>query len=552
MQKIYEGLARRDDVNTTHYHQQETRSNLLERDRENYSSVVSSIPAVRPSDSGVFGGCGELGPTPTTQFKIGEQNPDSFNKEESLCPVRLDIEIDGIRIRDNFTWNVQETSITPEKFAEILCEDLNLPLPHANFATQIARAIHDHLDEFYDHQPTIYQVNEQMQDGSMETRYVSWERRVAIKLDITIDGVSLVDQFEWDINGSQNPELFADHLVSELGLCPEFREPEIEKVEKDKERDARFGNLDSKDILTLGQDGRGGKQIEAEELYQIVNFRERFELPFLRDYKALNKEDSHLKFSNKMHGIPQLSMECDERQGRIRPGLSDTQASAAVAENEGGSATAFDSRRVEIVKFVTWKCTNCSASPAKTSIIRNGPSGPRTLCDACGIYYARHGSLPATGRSLKELNPGENGKSEESLVKERTTDCSEPNTTKSEQDSTGKIRDEIQPPSVQPPPKRQRKSPVPYPYPQPVTPMSLSPVKIIEPRKNTNRGRGRPPASSTLRLAHSSSGIQPGSISQTASPLPSHQGISAQGGSMLASYDPNSTPVSSPKAYGAE
>jgi SWI/SNF-related matrix-associated actin-dependent regulator of chromatin subfamily B protein 1 len=44
-----------------------------------------------------------------------------------------------------------------------------------------------------------------------------------IKLDIRIDDIVLTDQFEWDINNSNNsPEIFAKTLCADLGLGSEF------------------------------------------------------------------------------------------------------------------------------------------------------------------------------------------------------------------------------------------------------------------------------------------------------------------------------------------
>ncbi|CAG8686047.1 519_t:CDS:2, partial [Scutellospora calospora] len=102
------------------------------------------------------------------------------------------------------------------------------------------------------------------------------ELRILIKIDVTVGNISLVDQFEWDINCQKNdPELFAEILTTELGhpfdgspiqdddlrqnflppvtniirredaveqhtpLLVELTEAEIEKIEKDRERDAR-------------------------------------------------------------------------------------------------------------------------------------------------------------------------------------------------------------------------------------------------------------------------------------------------------------------------
>ncbi|AWP00610.1 putative protein SCAI [Scophthalmus maximus] len=124
---------------------------------------------------------------------------------EALVPIRLDMEIDGQKLRDAFTWNMNEKLMTPEMFAEILCDDLDLnPLA---FVPAIASAIRQQIES----NPT---------DGMLEEQA---DQRVIIKLNIHVGNISLVDQFEWDMSEKENsPESFALKLCSELGLGGEF------------------------------------------------------------------------------------------------------------------------------------------------------------------------------------------------------------------------------------------------------------------------------------------------------------------------------------------
>lgn len=99
---------------------------------------------------------------------------------EALVPIRLDMEIDGQKLRDAFTWNMNgkrmhylasqvliivlcllfdslhcllmpistcsEKLMTPEMFAEILCDDLDLnPLA---FVPAIASAIRQQIESY--------------------------------------------------------------------------------------------------------------------------------------------------------------------------------------------------------------------------------------------------------------------------------------------------------------------------------------------------------------------------------------------------------------------
>ncbi|XP_076849013.1 SWI/SNF-related matrix-associated actin-dependent regulator of chromatin subfamily B member 1-A isoform X3 [Brachyhypopomus gauderio] len=100
-------------------------------------------------------------------------------QSEILVPIRLDMEIDGQKLRDAFTWNMNA----------------------------IASAIRQQIESY----PTDSILDEQM------------DQRVIIKLNIHVGNISLVDQFEWDMSEKENsPEKFALKLCSELGLGGEF------------------------------------------------------------------------------------------------------------------------------------------------------------------------------------------------------------------------------------------------------------------------------------------------------------------------------------------
>ena len=69
----------------------------------------------------------------------------SFRKMfESGFYCRLDMDIDGQKLRDTFMWNKNEQLLTPEQYAEVICDDLDLnPI---NFVPSIAAAIQQQLD----------------------------------------------------------------------------------------------------------------------------------------------------------------------------------------------------------------------------------------------------------------------------------------------------------------------------------------------------------------------------------------------------------------------
>ena len=49
---------------------------------------------------------------------------ENANQQEELVPIRIDMELEGQKLRDCFVWNRNERLITPEAFAEAMCDDL--------------------------------------------------------------------------------------------------------------------------------------------------------------------------------------------------------------------------------------------------------------------------------------------------------------------------------------------------------------------------------------------------------------------------------------------
>ncbi|XP_060198130.1 chromatin structure-remodeling complex protein BSH isoform X2 [Lycium barbarum] len=75
------------------------------------------------------------------------KNPVKFkiSTSENLVPIRLDIEIDGQRFRDAFSWNPNDPDSEVVVFAKRTVKDLKLP---PAFITQIAQSIQSQLTEF--------------------------------------------------------------------------------------------------------------------------------------------------------------------------------------------------------------------------------------------------------------------------------------------------------------------------------------------------------------------------------------------------------------------
>ncbi|XP_046361409.1 SWI/SNF-related matrix-associated actin-dependent regulator of chromatin subfamily B member 1-like isoform X2 [Haliotis cracherodii] len=169
------------------------------------SHHLDAVPCSTPINRNRLG----KGKVRTFPLCFDDTNPatihENAGQNESLIPIRLDMEFDGQKLRDCFTWNKNEKLISPEQFAEVLCDDLDLnPI---NFVSAVAQAIRQQIEA----SPTDTIVEDQK------------DQRVILKLNIHVGNISLVDQFEWDLSEPENsPEEFSTKLCAELGLGGEF------------------------------------------------------------------------------------------------------------------------------------------------------------------------------------------------------------------------------------------------------------------------------------------------------------------------------------------
>lgn len=140
---------------------------------------------------------------------------------EELVPVRLDIELEKIKLRDTFTWNLHDRWTTTELFAENLVEDFQLPPEIRDYVKQhVNRELQEQLQDFY---PQAFFDDEPLDPHLPYSAYKNDEMRILIKLNITIGQHTLVDQFEWEINNPLNsPEEFARQMAADLSLSGEF------------------------------------------------------------------------------------------------------------------------------------------------------------------------------------------------------------------------------------------------------------------------------------------------------------------------------------------
>jgi SWI/SNF-related matrix-associated actin-dependent regulator of chromatin subfamily B protein 1 len=156
------------------------------------------------------------------QLKVGrEKGAQQAEQVEELVPVRLDIELDRLKLRDTFTWNLHDRVTDPILFAQTLVEDFQIPPElRQNIVHQVDREIHEQIQDYYPH---AFFDDEPLDPHQPYGAYKNDEMRILIKLNITIGQHTLVDQFEWEINNPLNAaEEFAKQMAADLSLSGEF------------------------------------------------------------------------------------------------------------------------------------------------------------------------------------------------------------------------------------------------------------------------------------------------------------------------------------------
>lgn len=90
----------------------------------------------------------------TDLFKIASTASEDSKSQPQIepglekVPIKIDLELDGYKLRDSIIWCLGDCSITPEDFAAITCEDFELP--QGLFVPAIAKTINEQLAEYQD------------------------------------------------------------------------------------------------------------------------------------------------------------------------------------------------------------------------------------------------------------------------------------------------------------------------------------------------------------------------------------------------------------------
>ncbi|KAL2200280.1 hypothetical protein P885DRAFT_28792 [Corynascus similis CBS 632.67] len=268
--------------------------------------------------------------------------------------------------------------------------------------------------------------------------------RCIISLNINLASQVYTDKFEWSLlHPPGTAEMFAKQTCADLGLhgewVPAMTHAIYEAVLKLKKEACEAGGLVAGWSTSGGSGGAAGElfpndatpkleTLSKEEMEKREGDRE-------RQIRRLRRETARFSSNTGMAGgvpigfafsglIEQEEEQMLQRLGRGErsrrkryqhqqqqpspgpanwrsgtPGGRGTPATGGPAgEGYGGGGTLTEAERLN------WRCSHCRVWGTSVWAVRDGPFGPRSLCNNCGFMYERDRKLP---RGTKLLHAGD-------------------------------------------------------------------------------------------------------------------------------------------------
>ncbi|KAI9735179.1 MAG: Chromatin structure remodeling complex protein sfh1 [Cirrosporium novae-zelandiae] len=265
---------------------------------------------------------------------------DELNPDDTYrCTINLTINLINKLYTDKFEWSLLHPPGFAEHFARQTCADIGLP---AEWVPVMTHAIYEAV---------LRLKKEACESGGL------------------IAGISYGGEMD---NQAADPKLEAGWRYDDENLCEEWSpsveilsKEEIEKREGDRERQIRrirreTARFSSSAVMNLNLGWENGIDSNAETPMGRGERRKR------RRFRSASP--------NARSGTP---------MGRGTPeGYG----------GAGGNLTDYERQ--------TWRCAHCLVWGNAVWAVRDGPAGPRTLCNNCGLIYERERKLPSSTKDL--------------------------------------------------------------------------------------------------------------------------------------------------------
>lgn len=328
-------------------------------------------------------------------------------RSEVLVPIKIDLEAQEYRIKDSFTWNMNERLISPHHFAKLLLEDLDIPVEP--YATQITNMINQQIDEAtgvadIEMEPAAGGIwapvrvsgtgalppsehgqydpeEEAIKEGRpwnwglerLDDEQRQWRKRMASRLEageglgdfeddlrvivdyeVQILRHMLRDRLEWDLCSPLTPESFARKLCDDLGLSGEAQALIANSV-----REQLINHKRAALELQLHGSGRVLKEKEREiEAAWADLHAEKLE----KQRKKLERGESASEAQSQLPSAEATGVVNTPREASAQPTAA---AEEGEEEDDGEPATGADGKPIEAAADGEGKATEAAATPAR-------------------------------------------------------------------------------------------------------------------------------------------------------------------------------------------
>ncbi|KAL2401618.1 hypothetical protein ABEF93_007540 [Exophiala dermatitidis] len=302
-------------------------------------------------------------PLPPPDRQVPESADDSaedpyLNPDDTYrCIITLSIYLSSKLYQDKFEWSLLHPPGAAEAFAKQTCADMGLG---GEWVMAITHAIYEavlRLKKEACEGGMLMMGGSAWGGGDLDNQAVRPEEGAGWRYDIDDFGAEWEPKFE--------------------ALSKE----EIEKREGDRERQLRrLRRETAKFSSTAGM------------------------VPSAREQEAQQRGSYFDYISVGMNGEETPSMGRGERNRRKRRFRSISPDSKAQTPEGGGSSAGSgwggEGNRLQEYERQNWRCRHCLIPGNAVWAVRDGPLGPRTLCNNCGLIYERDKKLPAWAAGL--------------------------------------------------------------------------------------------------------------------------------------------------------
>ncbi|KAK5658273.1 hypothetical protein OQA88_2248 [Cercophora sp. LCS_1] len=313
--------------------------------------ATASTPAVAQTAAGEVTAAATPIPPETDDF-----SPDDTYR----CIINLNINLSSQVYTDKFEWSLLHPPGTAEAFAKVTCADLGL---HGEWVPAITHAIYEAV---------LRLKKEACEAGGL---VAGWG---ATALG-GVGGSEFPNDAAVTAGGEgagwrYDPEHLGDDWEPKLEI---LSKEEIEKREGDRERQIR--RLRRETARFSSNTGMAGGVPVG---FGFNNLIEQEEERMGRGERS-KKKKRFRSLSPLRSGTP---------GGRFTPDVG-------VGGGYGGGGTLADNERN------TWRCSHCKVFGTNVWAIRDGPYGPKSLCNSCGFSFERDRKLPRWAKNLHAGDP---------------------------------------------------------------------------------------------------------------------------------------------------